>query len=161
MMSNIRKCISKFFGVIGFITFLLLILAGAMFLLEAIIGSMGRFEESRRWTSPDGKVDAVLMHYDAGATTSLFESVYIVPIGKKVTKFDKNWRKCAPVFMADYMKDRKIYWLRDKVLEIQYEKARIHSFKNFTMPLREDYNYVVEIRETPLISPPSLIEQDR
>lgn len=37
--------------------------------------------EDSRITSPDGLVDAVVMEYDAGATTSLIYSVYVVPAG--------------------------------------------------------------------------------
>jgi len=159
-MSKTRKWINRLFCVTGFITILLLVITGLYIFINPL-GFLVRFVEAERYTSPDGKVDAVLMHYDAGATTSLMESIYIVPKGKKITKRNERWQNYSLVFMADHIKAKKIHWLRNKVLEIQYEEADIHSFKNIIWPLTGNYKYVVEIRETPLAPPPSISERYR
>jgi hypothetical protein len=44
------------------------------------------FDEVARITSPSGKVDAVLVERNGGATTSFGYNVYVVPKGKPVSK---------------------------------------------------------------------------
>jgi hypothetical protein len=138
------------------------VVVGLAYLLEYSLGLGGMFEEVWRSSSPDGKVDAVLMNYDAGATTSLIEMLYLVPAGQKITRWDMKLQNYTPVFRADHTQGRTITWSGKQLLEIKYEKARINHFRNHAYPLAREGSYdVVEIRETPLTAPPSLMRQDR
>jgi hypothetical protein len=51
------------------------------------------FDEVARVTSPSGKVDAVLIERNGGATTSFGHNVYIVPTGRSVPKRDAEVAK--------------------------------------------------------------------
>ncbi len=156
-----KKILAIFLLVLAILFVLYICIFGREILLAWLMQRGILFEEVSRLSSPDGNVDAVLMSHDGGATTSLSYLLYIVPAGEKMTKQDMKSKIYRPVFDADHMEGRNIFWLHNKVLEIQYNKARIFSFRNHIRPLKEDYSYVVEIRETPLTAPPSLIEQDR
>ncbi|MHC4394794.1 MAG: hypothetical protein ACYS1A_03995 [Planctomycetota bacterium] len=114
-------------------------------------------QEVLRLKSPDGRVDAVVINADAGATTSVASLLYILP-----TEATVNDEKDEAIFIADHINGLNIVWSANKLLEIQYEKARIFQFCNHELPFGDkDVGYVVEIRETPLTSPPSLDERDR
>ncbi len=152
------KIVSRIFTVIGALTVLLLILilcaliVGYLMIDRDII-----FEENERFPSPDGRVDAVLMGYDAGATTSYSNSLYLVPSGFKITKWDVKIRdKYIPVFVADHIEGLEIQWIKAMLLEIRYNKARINKFCNQYMPLPNEYNYVVDVREIPIVTDKSL-----
>ena len=124
-----KKLISKILSIIGGLTVLCVLVVLICFLIDIFIIQKGiMFEEAYRITSPDGKVDAVGMYYDAGATTSRIEMVYIVPAGNAITKMDMKLQRCVPVFTADHIEGKNISWLRDKLLEIKYETARITYF---------------------------------
>ena len=83
--------------------------------------------ENMRVTSPNGEFDAVLATYIYGpaAGGGVDSNVYIV-------------RKAAPtyykagleIFSADPMNCGKLVWKRDHLLEIHYELAYIHEFRN-------------------------------
>ncbi len=95
-----------------------------------------------RLQSPDGRVDAVLLETDGGATTSLGYYLYLVPNGKKVTHSD------YAVFIADRLIDRRIYWQQQKLLHIEYSDARIINFKNYWYCRELDnFKYKVKIKE--------------
>jgi hypothetical protein len=147
-----KKLIPKILSIIGGLTVLCVLLVLICFLIDIFIIQKGiMFEEAYRITSPDGKVDVVGMYYDAGATKSRIEMVYIVPAGNAITKTDRKLQRCVPVFTAEHIEGKSIRWLRDKLLEIRYETARITHFRNSIRPIvEEDVNYVVEIRQVPL-----------
>ncbi|MDH4240569.1 MAG: hypothetical protein OEW48_13495 [Phycisphaerae bacterium] len=150
-MEKKKKVISKILSIIGGLTVLGVLAVLIFFLIDFFIIQKGiMFQEAYRITSPDGKVDVVGMYYDAGATTSRIEMVYIVPTDHAMTKTDLKLRRCVPVFVAEHIKGKNVCWLRDKLLEIKYETARIKRFRNSIRPLPEDVNYVVEIRQIPL-----------
>lgn len=146
-----KKVIPKILCIIGGLTVLCVLVVLICFLIDIFIIQKGiMFEEAYRITSPDGKVDVVGMHYDAGATTSRIEMVYLVPVENAITKTDMKLQRGVPVFTAEHIEGKNVRWLRDKLLEIKYETARITSFRNSIRPLVEDTTYIVEIREIPL-----------
>ena len=101
------------------------------------------YVETERIKSPDGKAEAVLVDSDVGATSAYIFYVYIVEAGEEIAEEDK------PVFSAYSIKGQKISWLKDRFLEIKYEKAKISNFSNYEYPLSEESDYLVEIRQTP------------
>lgn len=99
-------------------------------------------KELLRVTSPDKKVEAVLVRTDCGgATTNYGYRLSIVPLGKKPAWSDT-------VFLAEKLEGERIRWIAPKVLEIRYKKARISNFRNFWYSKDVDnYAYVVEVYE--------------
>ena len=117
---------------------------------EAITNMLCENKELLRISSPDAKVDAVLMRGDCGATTPYSYGVYIIPKGEKI-------KKSYLIFSADHVEGESVQWIAPKLLEIKYRQARIFEFTNFWQSRDVDnFNYVVEIREIPLTAPPSL-----
>lgn len=113
-------------------------------------------EEVARLISPDSAVDAVLARANGGATTEYIYEVYVVPTGAELPK--SEYIK----FAADRVDSLQIRWRDPRFLEISYEHARVHKFKNhahlFEIPNPE---YVVELRLMPLDSSTSLATRDR
>lgn len=70
--------------------------------------------EIQRIKSPDGKVEAVLVQGNCGATTSYSEELYIVPAGGKLPAEAK-----LSQFVADHADGLEIGWREPKVLEIR------------------------------------------
>jgi hypothetical protein len=89
--------------------------------------SYSKKTEDMRVTSPDGQFDAVLATYIYGpaAGGGVDSNVYIVRIGAPT--FYKAGRE---VFSADPMTCGKLVWRRDHLLEIHYDIAYIHNFRN-------------------------------
>jgi hypothetical protein len=110
------------------------------------ISSKWEYQELFRLPSPDSLVEAVLISGNGGATTRLVFQVYIIDAGAKLdVKSDDN-----AVFTADYTNNVRMNWKANRLLEISYEEARIHNFKNFWEPLNpEKAGLVVEIRLKP------------
>jgi hypothetical protein len=115
----------------------------AIFLLAAALSACSvERKEVRRIRSPDGRVDAVLVRTNAGATTPFGWDVYVVPAGEHPSKKDENF--AADELTPDSL---SIRWLRPKVLEIAYDHARIYHFSSFwESPKVDNYGYVVELR---------------
>ncbi len=112
-------------------------------------------EEVERVTSPDNKVDAVIIKKNYGATASFIYDIYIVPKGKKV---DLG----KPEFRADHVEKLSLNWSQNKLLQIKYKNARIFHFSNFWQSKEVDnFSYVVEIQLKPLSKDFSLSEEDR
>jgi len=98
-------------------------------------------EEVFRKTSPDNIVDVVVINIDCGVTTSINNSIFIVPKGELIDKQN-------PVFVADKVCDLKVKWIKPKFLAISYVKARIFKFTNFWNSRHIDYfRYEVNIQE--------------
>jgi len=93
--------------------------------------------EDMRITSPNGDFDAVLATYIYGpaAGGGVDSNVYIVRKGART--FYKTGRE---VFSADPMTCGKLVWRRDHLLEIHYDIAYIHNFRN-TWGLYEIENF--------------------
>jgi hypothetical protein len=89
--------------------------------------SYSKRTEEVRVTSPNGEFDAGLGTYIYGpaAGGGVDSNVYIVRKGAPT--FYKAGRE---VFSADPMTCGKLVWKRDHLLEIHYDIANIHSFRN-------------------------------
>lgn len=99
-------------------------------------------KETSRATSPDGRVDAVVVERDCGATTRVATRVQLVPKGREVSG-DKGL-----VFVADELAGFELRWIEQSKLELRYTAARIFQFTNFWMSRDLDnFNYVVRIAE--------------
>jgi hypothetical protein len=99
--------------------------------------------EYYRTESPDGEVDALLMQSNGGATTSFSYDLFIVPKGQTAQKLSLDYSQ----FGADKVKDLKIAWIENRILQIDCKKARIFRFSNFWQSEGvQNYNYIVEIR---------------
>ncbi len=98
-------------------------------------------KEILRKTSLDKLVDYVVIEKDCGATTSVSDLVYIVPVGKSVEEF-------SPVFRADHTEGLEVRWIAPKQMTIAYKKARIFSYTNFWHSRHvNNFNYEVFIQE--------------
>ena len=130
---------------IGAYTFTLLALAS----LNAC-GSERR--EVRRVPSPDGRVDAVLVRINSGATTSIGWNLFVVPAGEKPPTREA-------LFIAERIGESElsIQWMEPRELEIRLPDARIFHFRNFwSSPEVDAFKYVVRLRlvESPRPAPP-------
>ncbi len=97
-------------------------------------------EEMARISSPDFRVDAILIRANAGATTSFVFEVYIVQSGDVLTEEHL-------LFRGDKMEGLKLRWVQSKLLTIQYEQGQIFHFSNFWSSKDvQNFKYQVEIR---------------
>lgn len=89
--------------------------------------SDGKASENIRITSPNGQLDAVLVTYTYGpaAGGGVDSNVYIVRKGSPVTL-----KLSREVFRADPMTHGNLVWKQDHLLEIHYDVANIHMFRN-------------------------------
>jgi hypothetical protein len=111
--------------------------------------------QAERVKSTDGKVEAVLVKKNCGATTSESFNVFIVGSGNKTEEKDL-------IFSADHVDGFSLSWRDTKFLEIRYKQARIFQFTNFWHSKDVDnFAYVVEVRETPLSQSHALSASDR
>lgn len=118
------------------------------------------FKEVGRIKSPDGQVEALIVTGEAGATTSLETLVLIVEPGGQV-KTQKLLNSKA-MFRASHLKNFKVVWKEPKLLEIQYDEARIDQFKNLWESWKgRDMSYAVEVRLNPTSSTFSVPFEDR
>jgi hypothetical protein len=83
--------------------------------------------EVQRISSSNGQFDAVLIRdeYGGAAGGGIDSNVYIVRKGAAV--YHKPGKE---VFSADPMTGGKLVWRRDHLLEIHYDLAYIHQFRN-------------------------------
>lgn len=83
--------------------------------------------ELLRVTSPDGKLDAVLVRYPYGpaAGGGVDSNVYIVRKDALVSS-----EPGREVLTADPMTGGQLVWKRDHLLEVHYDLAYIHGFRN-------------------------------
>jgi len=90
-------------------------------------GAVPNSSELKRVTSPNGQLDAVLLVYMYGpaAGGGVDSNVYIVRKGAPV-----NMKDGREVFSADPMTGGELTWKRDHLLEIHYDVANIHKFRN-------------------------------
>ena len=84
--------------------------------------------EAMRVTSPDGKLDAVLVDDNSGGVLGgIFWYLYVVPRGKPVPN-DTAKR----LFFADELTKGAIVWNKAHLIEIHYDKASIMHFRNIS-----------------------------
>ena len=97
-----------------------------------------------RVTSPDSRVDAVLVCYGNGNTTAESVRVFVVPAHGRTDS--------ASTLLCDKYEEVKLSWSAPRRLVFSYKKARIFEFSNFWQSGDVDnFNYLVEIR----LAPPS------
>jgi hypothetical protein len=86
-----------------------------------------KVSELARVTSPNGQFDAVLIQdiYGPAAGGGVDSNVYIVQKGAPV-----HVKAGSEVFSADPMSCGQLVWRRDHLLEIHYNMAYIHTFRN-------------------------------
>jgi hypothetical protein len=97
-----------------------------------------------RVTSPDGKLDAVLVEdSSSGPLAGVFWYVYVVPKGKAAPK-DSTTR----LFFADELTKGVIVWNKPHLIEILYDKASIMQFRNVSTTSENGLEYV-ELRLIP------------
>ena len=63
--------------------------------------------------------------YDCGATTSYRDDIYILKKDENISWFS------SPILSADKSDGLKIIWLSPNKVEIKFNNARIHGFKNY------------------------------
>jgi hypothetical protein len=118
------------------------------------------YSESKRITSPDHEVQAVILTGDAGATTANATFVVIVSTNQVVDT--ENFQQSDAVFKADHLKGFHVFWKEPHLLVIQYDEARISSFNNLWDVLNHrQYAYPVEIRLAPTSKDFSVPPEDR
>jgi hypothetical protein len=118
-----------------------------------LIGSFSVFkahQESLRLTSPDGKVDAVVMFSPAPATAEDLTDVFIVPKAQAIawTMGSHHYR----VFQGYYIDALDVEWATDRVLTIEYGQGVICTFKNcidlsYDLGEERPYAYTYEVKE--------------
>jgi hypothetical protein len=100
-------------------------------------------EELWRVTSPDSKVDAVLIRTGGPATVGFSYKLFVVLRGA-------HPRKSGELLLADRVKNATAVWQKPKKLELHYDEARIYSFSNFWHSKDiDDFKYVVEVLLVP------------
>jgi hypothetical protein len=118
------------------------------------------YKEVARIKSPEPVVEAVLLTGDAGATTATTSFLYIVPAGGRVEP--KRTTENDAYFVADHVKNLHVVWKSSRLLEIQYDEARIRHFKNdWCHRDVQSFHFVVELRLAPTSSEFSLPVGDR
>src|SRR5712691_5626902 len=86
----------------------------------------GHLTENMRVTSPDGKLDVVLIEEEWGGAVGGFNwYVYVLPKGKAAPRESKN-----SLFFADALTGEKVVWNKPHLVEIHYDKAEIMHFRN-------------------------------
>jgi hypothetical protein len=104
----------------------------------------GDFFEAVRVTSPDGKLDAVLIEDNSGGTLGgIFWCLYVVPKGEGAPKDDTK-----RLFYADELTMGAVVWKKAHLIEIHYDKASIMHFRNVSTTSENGLEYV-ELRLVP------------
>jgi hypothetical protein len=104
------------------------------------------YTEVERQVNSDGKVEAVVMTSNAGATTAYTHYVFILPKDEKVSRKSISRRKRMLAFHAYRVYDLQVKWTDVRVLEITYKDADIFGFRNKIHPF-DDWDYVVNVSQ--------------
>lgn len=100
--------------------------------------------ESIRVTSPDGRLDAVLVEDSSGgALGGVFWYLYVVPKAKTVPSDTTK-----QLFVADELTKVSVVWENAHLIEIHYDKASIMHFRNISTRYENGVEYV-ELRLVP------------
>lgn len=108
-----------------------------------------RHTEVARVSSPDGTLDAVTERVNCGAPCSATYTVSVVPKGSVAEK-----NPTLQIFLADDVVNPQVRWREPNLVDIAYDKAFIHSFRNVVYPFGqpgniESWRYAVEIHLAP------------
>jgi len=144
-----------------------LCVAVAMFFLAACDVApetkMAGGTEQVRVTSPNGKLDAVLIREDGGGAAGGWEwYVYIVAKGSPGVA-----KNAHPIFNAGTLTDGTLSWSKEHLLEIHYNVAYINQFRNLwglseiqNVGTAGERDYLVEIRLVPASPDYSLLTSE-
>ena len=90
--------------------------------------------------SPDRKAEAIVVERNVSAFTDTIYLVYIVKNG--------STGRGTPVLSGENFENLKVVWNKQRVLDVEYSKAVISSFRNLW---RDPSNseYIIEIRLRP------------
>lgn len=125
-----------------------------------LAGGPWQYSEVSRSKSPDSAVDAVLMSGDGGATTAREYFVYLLPAGQRTDP--RNEGENHACFKGDHLKSLKLNWRDSRLLEIQYEEARIYHFQNMWQHREvSNFQHVVELRLAPTRGDVALPPRDK
>lgn len=92
---------------------------------HGIAEDLNRVEEARI-TSPDGRVDAVMIREPVGgALGGVYWHVFIVPRAAPAPKDSKD-----SILDADVLRGEALVWKQNHLLEIHYDIAHIEQFRN-------------------------------
>jgi len=131
-------------AVIGFVCGLCVFIFGGHLLARIFTTASAKETETQRITSPDGKLDAVLVEDSSGgALGGIFWYVYVVPKGKAAPK-----NATTRLFFADELTKGAIVWSKPHLIEIHYDKASIMQFRNVSTISENGLEYV-ELRLVP------------
>ena len=130
---------------------------------ETLTGEIPRDLEEARVTSPNGRLDAVLVREDGGGAAGGWEwYVYVVAKGSAVDE-----RNSHSIFNAGTLRGEKIVWNQQHLLEIRYDIAGINQFRNLwgsdeihNVGSTGEREYLVEIRLVPSSQDFSLLTPD-
>ena len=121
--------------------------------------------EVQRVTSPNGQFDGVLVTdlYGPAAGGGVESKVYIVRKGSTV--YDEPGKE---IFDADPMTSGELLWRRDHLLEIHYDIAYIHRFRNVwglyeieNVGSTGEHDYDIELRLVPASDSSALTSDGR
>ncbi len=99
--------------------------------------------EVERQSSPDKRVDAVVVERLTDATVATPIELFLVPTGKE-------WKKESPVLRGDKFDGLRVTWQQPRYLEIHYKKGRIFAFSNFWSSKDvEEFKHIIELRLAP------------
>jgi len=132
-------------AVICFVLGIVLAAFGQTFLANIFKGHpRAQGAESVRVTSPDGRLDAVLIEDSSGgALGGVFWCLYVVPKDKAVPSDTTK-----QVFFADELTKVSVVWGNAHLIEIHYDKASIMHFRNISTREETELEYV-ELRLVP------------
>jgi|SRR3989304_5930420 len=105
-------------------------------------------KEILRISSPDNKVDAVVIEVDGGATNPLIQAVFVVKKGESIFwKIDYSYKL---VFQGSSLGNLEIKWVENQFLEIHHSSGHVDYFKdNIDFLMDKDTRvYKVDIRLT-------------
>jgi hypothetical protein len=114
-----------------------------------------RAEVVERIPSPDRRVDALVLRAGVPPGGQVVFYVQVVSAGgdPKDREFD--------LFRADHVEAFRASWVSERMLELEFERARIFQFSNFWQSREvDDFGYQVELRLRPQ-NPTSLRDSPR
>src|SRR3972149_10351772 len=108
------------------VLFLFILIAPIIY--SYLVASYFEQKEILRISSPDNKVDAVIIEVDGGAINPLIHAIYVVEKGE-----DIFWKKdyCYEmVFQGSSLGNLNIRWVEDQFLEIHHSSGHVDYFKD-------------------------------
>jgi DNA-binding transcriptional regulator of glucitol operon len=119
-----------------------------LYLLRMIgIWQFRTYTEVERHINSDGRVEAVVMSSNAGATTAYTHYVFVLPKGEQVSRKSISRRKRMLVFHVYRVYELEVKWTDVRALDITYKDADIFGFRNKIHPFDDDWDYVVNVRQ--------------